>query len=210
MLYLSYTYHLYNREHIKPIRQSITSHLVDHPLLIFPMGNEVSLRFETNEDAYFIEEKISELFPEHEFIGTLTDGLEDILLAITRMQEPDSGDDWGRRWNEDTLITEKYLVKKRERQPAPLPETKFYAFFGEEIQEYEIHLGVYNLGQPNEAFVVVDGPFGGEVKPNSISEVIKDKAQAIWEGIRLMERKVDQDFTAYQTEKKKRKPRKKK
>jgi hypothetical protein len=210
MLYLTYTYHLYNREHIKPIRKSITSHLADYPLVIFPMGNEVSLRFETNENAYFIEEKIAELFPEHEFIDTLTDGSEEILLFITRMQEPHSCDDWGRRWNEDTLITEKYFVKKRERQSAPVPETKFYAFFGEDIQEYEVHLGVYNTGQPNEAFVVVDGPFGGDVKPNPVSDVIIDKTQAIWEGIRLMERKVDEDFAAYLTEKKKRKPRKKK
>lgn len=140
MLYLTYTYHLYDTNFIRPIRQSITSHLTGHPLLIFPMGKEMILQFDTNEDGYFIEEKITELFLEHEFIQSLTDGAEELLLSITRVQAPHSGDDWGRRWNEDSLATEKYIVKKHDRKPSPKPETKFYAFFGEEIQEYQVHL----------------------------------------------------------------------
>jgi hypothetical protein len=210
MLYLSYTYHLYNLDHIRTIRQAITSHLVDHPLYIFPMGQYAQLRFDTNETAYFIEEQIANAFPEYEFIQDLIGGGEDILLSVTKVQSPSSGDDRGRRWNEDSLISEKHLVKKRERATQLNPETTFYVFFGEEKREYKVHLGVYDKGKPEESFVVLGGPFDPDNRPIPISDAIQNKAEAIWEGIRLMEPTVEKEFADYHALNRKKRSRKKK
>jgi hypothetical protein len=209
MLYLTYTYFLYDLNHIRTIRQAITANLNDHPLFIFPMGKQVQLRFDSNENAYFIEEQITNAFPDYEFTEDLTDGSEEILLSITRVQSPSSSDNWGRSWNEDTLISEKHLVKKRERNSPAVPETKFYVFFGEEVREYQVHLGVYDKGKPDESFVIVDGPFEEDNRPKPISDVIKNKVDAIWEGIRLMEPKIEKEFTDYQELHKKKRSRKK-
>jgi len=210
MLYLSYTYHLYKLDHIRTIRQAITAHLVDHPLFIFPMGQYVQLRFDTNETGYYMEEQIVNAFPDYEFIEDLTEGGEDILLSITKVQSPSSGNDWGSRWNEDALISEKHLVKKRERTVQLIPETTFYVFFGEEKREYKVHLGVYDKGKPEESFVVLDGPFTEDNRPKPISDAIQNKADAIWKGIRLIEPKIEKEFAEYQALNKKKRSRKKK
>jgi hypothetical protein len=174
------------------------------------MGNSAQLRFDINETGYFIEEQIANAFPEYEFIENLTDVSEDILLSITSVQSPLSGDDWGRRWNEDPIISEKHLVKRRERSTQIVPETTFYVFFGQEKREYKVHLGVYNKDTPEESFVVVDGPFVEDSRPNPISNVIQNKADAIWEGIRLMEIKIEKEFADYRELNKKKRSRKKK
>jgi hypothetical protein len=163
------------------------------------MGKQVQLRFDTNENGCFIEKQIAEKFPEYELTENLMNGGEEILLSITRIQSPNSGDDWGRTWNEDTLVSEKYLVKKREHSSGLpcVPEPKFYVFFGDEMHEYEVHLGVYDKGTPEEAFVVLDGPFGLDQRPNPISDGFKEKADAIWKGIQYREPKIEAEFTAY-------------
>jgi hypothetical protein len=210
MLYLSYTYHLYNLDHIRTIRQAITAHLVDHPLFIFPMVQQVQLRFDTNETAYYVEEQIANAFPDYEFIEDITDGGEDLLLSITKVQSPSSGDDSGNRWNEDALISQKHLVKKRERAAQLIPETTFFVFFGEEKREYKVHLGVYDQGKPEESFVVLEGPFDADNRPKPISDAIQNKADAIWQGIRLMEPKIEKEFAEYESLRKKKRSRKKK
>ena len=107
MLYFTYTYSVNDAQHLRTIRKGITGHLRDYPLYVYQIGEKAQLQFDTNEDGCFIEEKIAEAFPDHEFISDLSFGCEQILLSITRIQSPNSGDDWGRRWNENALISEK-------------------------------------------------------------------------------------------------------
>jgi hypothetical protein len=201
MLQLSYTYFVHDIEQVRKIRKAISGQLKSHPLYILQIGKCIQLQFDAHEDAYFIDEIIASEFIDYEFITDLSNGNEEILLSITRIQSPDSGDGWGRRWNEDSLISEKHLVKKRERSPAPVPYLTFGAFFGDQVKDYQVHLGYV----PDEGYVVVDGPFGEGLQPKTISTVFPNKTAAFWAGKRLLEPKVEADFAAYQKKQRRRK-----
>lgn len=195
MLQLTYTYFVHDTNHLRKIRKAITGYLKTHPLYIFQIGECARLQFDCNEDAYDIDNVIAAEFPDHEFITDLCTGNEEILLSITRVQCSGSSDGWGRMWNEDDLISGKHLVKKRERPPAPVPHRTFWTFFGEEVQEYQVHIGITT----DKEYVVLDGPFGEGLNPKIISTYsYKNPTEAFWAGQRLLETKIDTDFEAYQ------------
>ncbi len=106
MLYLSYTYFVRDTQYLWSIKKVITSQLKSHPVYVFQIGDKAQIQFEATEDTYLIDQTITEALPEHIFITDLSASNEEIVLSITRLQSPRSGDDWGCRWNEDTLITE--------------------------------------------------------------------------------------------------------
>ncbi|MCD8739048.1 hypothetical protein LT679_00415 [Mucilaginibacter roseus] len=196
---MNYTYFVHDTEHLRKIREAITANLTNHPLYIFQIGTCAQMQFDSNEDTYFIDETIAAEFSEYDFTNDLSTGNEEILLSITRVQSPCSSDDWGRSWNEDALISEKYLVKKRERPPAQVPHRTFWVFFGEEPQEYKIHLGLTTTYE----YVAIDGPFGEGLNPKIISESYDNPTDAFWAGQRILKPKIELDFEGWQKQQKK-------
>lgn len=209
MLYLNYTYFVHDTQHLRTIRKAVTAELKTHPLYVFQRGKNAQLQFETNEDAYIIESAIAEALPDYEFINDLSNGPEEILLSITCVQSPSSGDDWGRRWNEDALISEKHLVKKRERPVAPAPHSTFWTFFGEEVKEYKVHIGVVGKGTPDEGYVVINGPIIEGEQRKILSDTCANSDEAFWAGQRLLEPQIEAEFADYLKTQRKRKPQKK-
>jgi|GEM_PF-6545622 len=209
MLQLSYTYFVHDTVNVRKIRTAITNNLITHPLYLFQIGECVLMQFDSNEDAYAIDDMIASEFHGYEFITDLSSGKEKVLLSITRIQHMSSGDGWGRPWNDDGLISEKHLVKKRKRKVVPPPYTDFAVFFGNELQKYEVHLAVIGKGSKEERYVVVDGPFGEGQQPKTISSTYTSQTQAFWAGNRLLEPKIQVDFEAYQKAKKPKRFRKK-
>ncbi|WP_144909880.1 hypothetical protein [Mucilaginibacter frigoritolerans] len=164
----------------------------------------MNINFKSHYDITEIENAFAAHFPDHEYTDDISSGNEEILLSIDRFQEPISGSDWGQRWNEDTLIRQKYLVKSKEPTEKVIPNSTFWVLFEDDLKEYKVDIrrGI-RPGTDFTGFLVVkEGATEGE-KPEILSELLPDQGSAFWEGVRLMTPGIDQEFQQFQQAKKK-------
>ncbi|HWZ15443.1 MAG TPA: hypothetical protein VNW95_09415 [Mucilaginibacter sp.] len=171
----------------------------------------MQITFDSNDELYDIEKTFAENFPEYEYTDDISGSNEEIMLSINRMQHPTSGDNWGRLWNEDTIRSEKYLVKKRDRMPPRTPNSTFHVLFGEELKEYKVDIRRVALKDTDrKGFLVVEETGVEGEKPKILTEILPDQTTAFWEGYRLLSPKIDTEFDIFLKEQKKRRKKKNK
>jgi hypothetical protein len=198
-LSLTFTLVLNDRKQIQLLIHAIADHSPEHPVYIVQLEDSMQVTFDSAWGMTEIEREFAAHFPDYEYTEDISDGQEEILLSITRMQHPTSSNSWGQTWNEDTMVSYKYLVKKREREPAKPPHPIFWVLFGNELKEYWVHVVPgYTEGTDRKGFLVIKPSAleGGE--STILSKLLPDETSAFWEGQRLMERDIEVEYEAYQ------------
>ena len=201
-LHLTFTLWLNDIDQVKLLLRAIADHPPDHPVFIVQLERSMQITFEHEWDITMIENAFAAHFQEYEFITDIANAREDVLLIIMRQQNPSSANSWGQSWNEDTITTYKYLVKKRERTAQASPNTTFWVLFGEELKTYEVHLAPGKVpGTGQEGFLVVGPPETQGMEPEILSDLLPDKTSAFWNGFQIMEQKIAAEYAEFRAKK---------
>jgi hypothetical protein len=210
-LHLTFTLFLYQNEHITRLLHAISKHSPSFPVYIVQLQNGFLITFDEEWDISAIEREFANEFPEYEYVDEISRNGEDVLLRITRTQHPSSSNSWGQTWNEDSLISERYFIKKRKREPIDPPHSTFWVLFGEELKEYKVHISPGKIENTDRTgFLVIEPTMIEGDKPNILSELLPTRTEAFWKGYHLKQEDIETDFEEFQKQQAKERRRKKK
>ncbi|MFS2185674.1 hypothetical protein ACCC92_03310 [Mucilaginibacter sp. Mucisp84] len=201
MLQFDFNISLNDKTHIDLLTGTIKNHHIGKPVFIIEYEDSYQLMFESDYEQYELIKEFAAHFDDYEYTEDISGGNDEILMAVRRVQSPFSSDNFGRRWNEDPIEKNFYLVKIKDALPAQKPQSVIHVLFGKEIREYKIHVGeAVNRNTKEEGYIVIkEIPQEGE-KPEFLTGLFLNAADAFWEGYRLLTPRVEADYEDFQKE----------
>ncbi|WP_131537877.1 hypothetical protein [Pedobacter nototheniae] len=203
MLQINLELILNDKDQIKLLLDTIKKYRIDNPVYIVELEECVSISVDSDYEQYELIKEFADHFEDYELVKDIESSREEILLIIKRNQSAFSTDGWGRRWNEDDIKSNSYLVKKRERKPSKAPNSTFWVLFGEEIQEYKTYVVPGHIPETNQQgyLVVRDDP---KENPDTeiLSSLLKTKTEGFWAAYQLKLPQIEKDYEDFKKQSK--------
>lgn len=199
MLDITITLDLYEKVHINALIEIIKKCSIEAPVYIVEMSDSFQIEFASTYHHWELQDYIEQLFDDYHFTENIGKNYSDMVLKIHRTQSPFSTGKLGERFNEDPVNTTHFLVRNNPERKDITPNTTFRVLFGNDMNEYNVHLasGVYK--STNEPFyAVLKEAFTNPEDAQRLSDKnFPTPIQAFWEGYRLMRNVVDEDYQSY-------------
>jgi hypothetical protein len=190
--------------------EAIKSIYVEKPVYILDYGGHYNIRYETDQYNEGIDGVLSQKFEGYSIVDDIAVGHSDIKIALTTTQSPLSTDNWGRRFNTDTITRTLYFIDNAKSSDLETPKSNLLVLFGTEDRHYNIYVThVVHRTEQHEGFIVTKTPFKREEQPDLLSKkLFANSKEAFWEGYRDLERSIEEEYLEFVKESKKRRKKK--
>lgn len=212
MLDISIDIRLNNKSDLVKVVDVLKHQYIDKPIYIVELSNSFQIIFDSEYEHFEIETEVANIYPGYEFVSDLDKGRREIKITIHRSKSPFSSDDWGRRFNSDSIETTTYLVRKSRigNEKKEEPNQTFRVLFGEIEKEYTVNIvpGINKSTEEKGFIIVKDSNDEKEKVKLLINQLFYDKSEAFWRGFNLLTEQVERDFDEYSKSLKRKRKRK--
>lgn len=198
MLDLTITIHLYQKSYINAVIEALKQYSIDNPIYIIELPQLFTIKFETDYHQWELKKEIENLFDGYSYTENIGNDT-DLALKFQIHQSSMSTDNWGRGLNEDSINSTYFLVKNRIEDQHIIPNQTINVLFGSDMREYHIYLAEVSFKNTDEKryTILKSGQTNLNQKERLSSKNFNTPIEAFWEGYRLLEPIIQEEYIEY-------------